>query len=103
MKNICIVLVLVMLVAAPLSLWSADEDGAALFKSNCSRCHGENGEGKTMGTMKMPAVKGTKMSADKLVEYLTKGEAGKKVHGNPVSGLTEEQAKAVAGYVKAMK
>jgi len=102
MKNICIVLAFVMLVAAPLSLWSA-EDGAAVFKSSCSRCHGENGEGKTMGTMKMPAVKGTNMSADKLVEYLTKGEADKKIHGKPVSGLSEEQAKAVADYVKDMK
>jgi len=102
MKNICIILVFVMLVAAPLSLWSAEE-GAAVFKSSCSRCHGENGEGKTMGTMKMPAVKGTKTSADKLVEYLMKGETDKKIHNKPVSGLSEEQAKVVADYVINMK
>ena len=101
MKNVCIVMALVMLVAAPLSLWSA-EDGAALFKSKCAACHGDNGQGKP--AVKMPAVKGTKMSADKLVEYLTKGESGKKPpHNNPVSGINEEQAKAIADYVLALK
>ena len=101
MKNVCIVMVLAMLVAAPLSLWSA-EDGAALYKSKCAACHGDNGQGKP--AVKMPAVKGTKMSADKLVEYLTKGESGKKFpHNNPVSGINEEQAKAIADYVLALK
>ncbi len=93
---------LVMLVAAPLTLWSA-EDGAAVFKAKCSNCHGANGEGKTMGTMKMPTVKGTKMTAEQLTTYLTKGEADKKIHAKPVAGLSEEQAQAVVEFVKAMK
>jgi cytochrome c len=102
MKNVCIVLALVMLVAAPLTLWSA-EDGAALYKSkNCGACHGEKGEGKA--AMKMPAVKGTALTAEQIVTYITKGEAGKKApHANPVSGVTEEQAKAMADFVKALK
>jgi len=101
MKNVCFVMVLAMLVAAPLSLWSA-EDGAALFKSKCAACHGDNGEGKPAA--KMPAVKGAKMTADKLVEYITKGEAGKKFpHNNPVAGLNEDQAKAIADHVKDLK
>jgi cytochrome c len=99
MKNICIVLALVMLVAAPLSLWAA-EDGAALYKK-CAACHGEKGEGKPAA--KMPAVKGTKMTADKMVEYLTKGEAGKTIHANPVSGINQEQAKAIADYILGLK
>ena len=102
MKNVCIFMALVMLVAAPLALL-AQEDGAAVFKTKCSNCHGANGEGKTMGTMKMPAAKGTKMTADQLTAYLTKGEADKKIHGKPVAGLSEEQAKAVVEFVKAMK
>jgi len=101
MKNVCIVMALVILVAAPLSLWSA-EDGAALFKSKCAACHGDDGQGKPAA--KMPAVKGTKMDADKLVEYLTKGVEGKRFpHNHPVSGINEEQAKAVADYVKSLK
>jgi cytochrome c553 len=101
MKNVCIVMVLVMLVAAPLSLWAA-EDGAALFKSKCAACHGDEGQGKP--AVKMPAVKGTKMTADKIVEYLTQGEAGKKFpHNNPVTGLNEDQAKALADHVVSLK
>ena len=100
MKNLCIVVALVMLVAAPLSLWSA-EDGAAIYKSKCTACHGEKGEGKP--AIKMPAVQGTTMTAEKIVEYLTKGEKGKTIHANPVSGVNEEQAKAVAEFVTSLK
>lgn len=100
MKNVCIVMALAMLVAAPLTLLSA-EDGAALYKAKCSACHGEKGEGKP--AVKFPAVKGTKMTAEQMVEYITKGESGKKIHGNPVSGINEEQAKAVAEFVKSLQ
>jgi cytochrome c553 len=100
MKNVCMLMVLVMLVAAPLSLLAA-EDGAALFKTKCSACHGEKGEGKPAA--KMPAVNGTKMSVDQMVTYLTKGEAGKKIHSKPVSGINEEQAKAAGEFVKTLK
>jgi cytochrome c553 len=100
MKNVCIVIVLVMLVAAPLTLFSA-EDGAALFKSKCVACHGEKGEGKP--ALSFPGVKGTEMTVDQMVGYLIKGESGKKIHANPISGLNEEQAKAVAEFVKTLK
>jgi mono/diheme cytochrome c family protein len=101
MKNVCILFALVMLVAAPLSLLSA-ENGAALYKSKCAMCHGEKGEGKT-APMKAPALKGTQMAADKLVEYIIKGEAGKTYHANPVSGVNEEQAKALADFINGLK
>ena len=100
MKSVCIIMALVMLIAAPLTLL-AEEDGAAIYKTKCLACHGPNGEGKP--AIKMPAAKGTKMTAEQVVVYLTKGEAGKKIHVNPVSGLTEEQAKAVADHVKELK
>ena len=78
--------------------WAAD-DGAAIYKTKCSACHGPAGEGK-IG----PALKGTTLSSDQIVEVLTKGAAGKKApHGKPVSGLTADQAKAVADYVKTLK
>jgi cytochrome c553 len=101
MKKACFVMALVMLVAMPLSIL-AQEDGAALYKSKCSACHGEKGEGKPAA--KMPAVKGISMDADQLISYLTKGESGKKFpHNNPVSGLSADQAKAVADFVKTLK
>lgn len=101
MKTVSIVLALAILVAAPLTLWSA-EDGAALYKSKCAMCHGDKGEGKT--AMNMPAVKGTKLTAEQIVAYLTKGEAGKKApHASAINGINEAQAKALADYIKDMK
>jgi cytochrome c553 len=102
MKSVFALIVLVFLASASFSLWSADEiDGAQLFKSKCSACHGENGEGKPAANI--PAVKGASMSVDALVKYLTKGKSGNKVHSNPINGLDEAQAKAVAEYVKTLK
>ena len=100
MKTVCIVIALIMFVATPLTLLSA-EDGAALYKSKCAGCHAEKGEGKP--ALNFPAVKGTKMTVDQIVQYLTKGESGKKIHANPVSGINEEQAKAVAEHVTSLK
>ncbi len=102
MKIFCVVVVVSLLVATPLSLWSQQEsDGAQLYKAKCSSCHGAKGEGKPAA--KIPAVIDTKMDAEKLVEYLTKGESGKKIHTKPVNGLSAEQAKLVAEYVKTLK
>lgn len=79
------------------SAWAA-EAGAALYKAKCAGCHGPTGEGK-MG----PALKGTKLTEEQLTTVLTKGAAGKKApHSKPMT-LTEEQAKAVASYVKSLK
>jgi mono/diheme cytochrome c family protein len=100
MKSVCIMLAFVMLVAAPLTLWSA-EDGAAIYKSKCSACHGEKGEGKP--AMKMPAVKEISMTADQVLAYLTKGESGKKPPHSTGFVTNEEQAKAVTEFVKALK
>jgi len=75
------------------------EDGAALYKSKCAMCHGAAGEGKVG-----PALKGTKLTEAQVADLLTKGEAGKKApHGKAVACLTEEQAKAVATFVKGLK
>jgi mono/diheme cytochrome c family protein len=101
MKSICFLAALILLIAAPLSILAADE-GAEIYKSKCSACHGEKGEGKP--AMKMPAIKGTKLTVDQMVEYLTKGQAGKRPpHNNPVNGVGDDQAKAVAEYVKTLK
>jgi mono/diheme cytochrome c family protein len=103
MKSICLIAALAMLVAIPLSLWSA-ENGAELYKNNCAACHGDKGEGKPDANM--PALagpKGTKKTPAQIVEFLLKGESGKTMHAGAVGGFNEEQAKAVADYVKSLK
>ena len=100
MKKICILAVAALLAAAPIMLM-AQADGGALFGQKCSMCHGEKGEGnKDAG---MPAAKGTSMTSEKLAEFLFKGDKDKMVHANPMGSLSEEQAKAVADFVKSLK
>jgi mono/diheme cytochrome c family protein len=80
--------------------WSAD-DGAALYKRKCAGCHGANGEGKP--AVKAPAIKGSSLEVDKIVAHITKGEPTSKApHNKGIAGLTGEQAKAIAEYVKTL-
>jgi mono/diheme cytochrome c family protein len=80
----------------------ASVDGAALYKTKCAGCHGSNGEGKP--AVKAPALKGTSWDANKIVEHVTKGEPqSKPPHNKGISGLTNEQAKAIAEYVETLK
>jgi mono/diheme cytochrome c family protein len=81
--------------------WAAD-DGAALYKRKCAGCHGAGGEGKP--AMKAPALKGTTLDVNRIVEHLTKGEStSKPPHNKGLAGLTEEQAKSIAEYVKTLQ
>ena len=80
----------------------AAEDGAALYKKRCAGCHGSQGEGKT--SMKAPSLKTTTKDANQIVEHLVKGEpASKAPHNKGISGLTPEQAKTIAQYVKTLQ
>lgn len=91
---------LALLMALPNLSWA--EDGAALYKAKCSACHGPDGAGKPAA--KIPALKGTSLSEEKIAEFITKGEAGKKApHTAGVKGINDEQAKAIAKAVKELK
>jgi mono/diheme cytochrome c family protein len=95
------VIVLLVIVALSISLASPAfaQDGAATYKAKCAACHGPEGAGK-IG----PAVKGTSLSADQIVAFLTKGDEAKKApHKKGISGLSDADAKAVAEYVKGLK
>lgn len=90
-----------MVLVASLACWAAD-DGAALYKTKCAGCHGAGGEGKP--AIKAPALKGTNLEVSKIAEHIAKGEPGSKApHNKGVAGLNDEQAKAIAGYVKTLK
>jgi len=81
---------------------SAADDGAALYKRKCAGCHGAAGEGKP--AMKAPQLKGTSLDPAQLVQHITKGEtASKPPHNKGMSGVTDEQAAAIADYVKSLK
>ena len=81
------------------ALGLAQDDGQAVFKTKCAACHGPNGEGK-IG----PSLKDTKVSEDDILLMLSKGNETKKApHKKPIAGLTDEQVKAVAHYVKSLK
>jgi mono/diheme cytochrome c family protein len=81
--------------------WAAD-DGAALYKKKCAGCHGAQGEGKP--AMKAPALKGTSLSAEKIVGHITKGEPDSKPpHNKGISGLTDDDAKSIADFVKTLQ
>lgn len=89
------------LLAAPLASFAAEE-GAALYKKKCAGCHGANGEGKS--AMKAPALKGSTLDITQLVDHITKGEPSSKApHNKGIAGLSDEQANAIAEYVKTLK
>jgi len=89
-----------MLLVASVASWAA-EDGAALYKKKCAGCHGASGEGKP--AMKAPALKGTSLETNQIAVHLTKGEPESKApHNKGIAGLNDEQAKAIAEYVKTL-
>src|SRR5215471_13615144 len=96
-----VVTVAAVLLMPALTSWAA-EDGAALYKRKCAGCHGANGEGKP--AMKAPALKGTKLEANQIVDHITKGEPDSKPpHNKGISGVSQEQATAIAEYIKTLK
>jgi mono/diheme cytochrome c family protein len=102
MKKTCVFASAVLIVVIPLSLWSQNTNtGAEIFKTRCAACHGTKGEGTLAG--KIPAIKGTALTVPKLVAFITKGEGGKTVHATPIVNINDNEANAVAEYVKNLK
>src|SRR5215472_3948113 len=98
MRKLFVLLVIVTL-AISIALPAFAADGAATYKAKCAGCHGADGQGKVG-----PALKGTSLSADQIVDLLTKGNDAKKApHKKDISGLSADDAKAVAEYVKSLK
>lgn len=104
MKKIAIVVMCLMLVGLVGS--AAAQDSPMLYKSKCAACHGVDGHADTpmakkqnIKSFKDPSVQ--KMSEAELVTMI--GEGGAKplaTHQFSKKGLTPEQVKALAAYVK---
>ena len=93
------VVLFVVALAASTVLPAFAQDGAATFKTKCAGCHGAEGQGKVG-----PALKGTSLTDAQITDVLTKGDDTKKApHKKAVSGLSADDAKAVAMFVKSLK
>src|ERR1039457_1276355 len=94
-----LIVLLVIALAASMPLPAVAQDGAATYKAKCAGCHGPEGQGK-IG----PALKGTSLTAEQITDLLTKGnDARKPPHKKALSGVSADDAKAVADFVKTLK
>lgn len=93
------VLFLIVTLAVSFAVPAFAQDGAATYKAKCASCHGPEGQGK-IG----PALKGSSLSEAQIVGLLTKGDDAKKVpHKKGMSGVSADDAKAIATFVKGLK
>lgn len=94
-----LVVLLVIALSASVALPAFAQDGAATYKAKCAGCHGPEGQGKVG-----PAVKGISLTDAQISDLLTKGEDAKKApHKKAIAGLSADDAKAVATFVKSLK
>jgi mono/diheme cytochrome c family protein len=94
-----IVLFIICTLAISMAMPAFAADGAATYKAKCAACHGPEGQGKVG-----PAVKGTALTADQITDLVTKGNDAKKApHKKAVAGVSAEDAKASADFVKTLK
>lgn len=94
-----IVLFVLLALAVSIAMPAFAADGAATYKAKCAMCHGPEGQGKVG-----PALKGTSLTDAQVADLLTKGEEAKKApHKKAIAGLSADDAKAVAEFVKTLK
>ena len=94
-----LVLFLIVTMIAAVAVPAFAADGAATYKAKCAACHGPEGQGK-IG----PALKGTTLSAADITALLTAGNETKKApHKKGMSGVSADDAKAVAEFAKTLK
>ena len=79
--------------------WAAD-DGASLYKTKCSACHGADAAGKPAA--KIPSLvsdEAKKLSDDDFAKKIT--DTAK--HPGPVKSITPDQAKLIVTYVRSLQ
>jgi mono/diheme cytochrome c family protein len=67
------------------------ENGAKAYQQYCAKCHGKTGDGK-MG----PVIRGR----SDIPEIILRGGLKKSPHSRPIAGVTEEEARAIARFLK---
>src|SRR4030095_14685244 len=70
---------------------AAAEDGAAVFKAQCAKCHGEAGESDTPAgkTLKVPKLKGDAKVAGMSLEDIVKSVKGNEKHKSFATKLSD--------------
>jgi cytochrome c6 len=89
--------------AALLMPWQATaEDGAAVFKAQCAKCHGDSGDADTPAgkTLKVPKLKGDAKVAGMSVDEIVASVKANSKHKSFVAKMTDEQIGAAAGVAK---
>jgi len=78
------------------------EDGAAVYKAQCAKCHGDTGMSDTSAgkTLKVPPVKGDAKVSGASVEELVKIAKANEKHKSFITKLSDEQLTAAAGEMK---
>ena len=81
---------------------AAAADGAALYKAQCAKCHGDTGNADTTvgKAMKVPAIVG-----DANIQKMSDADVAARIKGNAkhpptVKSLSDDDVNAVAAYVK---
>lgn len=98
---IVLTLALALFLLLPSLSWAAD-DGAAMYKTKCTACHGANGAGKPAA--KIPSLisdEAKKLSDEDLTDAIANGGKNKKAtHAFAQKGLTPDQIKLIVGYIR---
>ena len=79
-------------------------DGAAIFKDQCSKCHGETGKSDTTvgKAMKVPPLAGDAKLQKASEDEITALIKGNKKHPPNVKALSDDDIKAAAGVAKGL-
>ena len=86
------------------SICVAAEDGAAVYKAQCAKCHGDTGQADTAAgkALKVPMLKGDAKVAGMSAEDVAKSVKANEKHKSFVTKLTDEQVNAAAGFAKGL-
>ncbi len=86
----------------------AQDEGAALFKANCARCHNGNGDGKTTAgeRMKIPNLRSPevqKLSDEQLFQTIGNGVQHKQYpHTFLSKGMKEGEIRKIVSHIRAL-
>ncbi len=108
MKKATVITIVLFVFAIALPVMAA-ENGAALFQSKCAACHGKTGaadtpiaKAKNIKDLGSPEIQ--KLTDAELTDMIANGGKNKvKGHDFKAKGITDEQIKALVGFIRTLK